>query len=222
MNFQEAENQFRWLESQLATGQMSLDQYRAALNQIRVMDAQGRLWMPQERTGAWHVFDGQRWVAAAPYPPAAPGAPPVAMPYQPAAPAVPPTTMPVQPRAGGGSKIVLYLIIWFVVSSLVGVAVYFVGVGKQQPMALLVVAGVSLLSLVMMLLSAFSHWRGQVVDIREERVRVQHGSHSHYERRTVAHIRQPDGRTRKVRAARDWRIGDWLEKRSGDMRIYKL
>jgi len=215
MSFQEAENQFRWLESQLAAGQLSLDQYRAALNQLRVTDPQGRVWMLQERTGQWHAFDGQRWVPASPYPPgAAPMQPPAAPMPAPVAP------MPTQARRGG-NKTALYVTIWAVVFVAVGVGLY-IAVGRQQPLVLVAVGIVGLISLVSMLFSLSSHWQGQVVDIRSERVRVRHGDHAHYQQQTFAYIRQSDGRTRKVRAARDWQVGMWLEKRKGDMRVYRV
>lgn len=66
MDFREAEARFRQLELQLRIRRITPEAYRAALNAIRVTDAQGRLWMIQERTGRWHVYEGGRWLPAMP------------------------------------------------------------------------------------------------------------------------------------------------------------
>jgi len=51
VNFQEAQARFQWLEGQRAAGRMNDQVYRGELNQLRVVDAWGRQWMMQERTG---------------------------------------------------------------------------------------------------------------------------------------------------------------------------
>ncbi len=87
MDFNEAEQRFRFLEEQRRRKAISMEQYRAELNRLRVMDVYGRLWMPQERTGRWHVYENGRWRAAQP-------------PVQPVAPVAPsqPYPQPVQPQ----------------------------------------------------------------------------------------------------------------------------
>jgi len=87
MNFQEAEARFHWIESQRAAGRMDEQTYRNELSGLRVVDAWGRHWMPQERTGIWHMYDGRQWVPATP--PVQPPPPPAYQaPYQ--APVAPP------------------------------------------------------------------------------------------------------------------------------------
>ncbi len=66
MEFQEAENRYRGLEQQRREGRLSPQAYREALHQLRVLDDVGRLWMLQEHTGEWHVFDGEQWRPAKP------------------------------------------------------------------------------------------------------------------------------------------------------------
>ena len=39
---------------------------------------------------------------------------------------------------------------------------------------------------------------------------------------TYAYIREPSGKTRKMRAMPGWRVGDHLQKRKGEMEIRKL
>ena len=89
-----------------------------------------------------------------------------------------------------------------------------------------ILAGVgvaALLSLVLMLGSLASSWSGQIVDIRTERVRANDDDGPGYwENRTVAYIRQPNGRTRKMQTMGDWQVGDCLEKRRGEAYIRKL
>ncbi len=104
MDFCEAEARFRELEQQLRLRRISLPAYRAALSAIRVADDQGRLWMVQERTGRWHVYQQGRWVPATPPPTATPQAPPpqpqpaAPMPPRPMATPVPPTPTPPATR----------------------------------------------------------------------------------------------------------------------------
>lgn len=116
MNFQEAEARFRWIEGERAAGRMNEQAYRNELNALRVVDAWGRHWMPQERTGIWHMYDGRQWVPGTPVEPASPPppppayqapvqpqyqAPPQAYPpgYQQPAPVQPPYQAPVAPQA---------------------------------------------------------------------------------------------------------------------------
>ena len=66
MDFREAEQQFKDLDKRVRAGKISPEQYRAALAQLRVMDASGAIWQIQERTGAWFVFVQGQWVASTP------------------------------------------------------------------------------------------------------------------------------------------------------------
>ncbi len=80
MDFQEAEQRFQQLELQRRTQRIGDAQYRAALNGLRVTDSQGRLWMLQEGTGQWHVYNGVQWVPASPPYAVTPPPPPAPMP----------------------------------------------------------------------------------------------------------------------------------------------
>ncbi len=62
MNFQEAEQKFRELENKWSAGLLTLDNYRAILVNLRVIDAHGQVWMMQEHTGVWYVFRDGQWV----------------------------------------------------------------------------------------------------------------------------------------------------------------
>jgi len=85
------------------------------------------------------------------------------------------------------------------------------------------VAAAGLFSLILTAASLLGQWEGQIVDIRRERERVNDDEgYSHYRTVTYAYIRQPSGKTRKQRAARDWQVGDYLQKRRGESRIRKL
>jgi hypothetical protein len=70
MNFQEAQEWFSQLERQYQAGQISEQQYRQRLHQLRVIDRQGRAWELQAHTGQWHVYVEGQWV---PSPSRAPG-----------------------------------------------------------------------------------------------------------------------------------------------------
>ncbi len=64
MDFLQAEAQFRQLDAQYKAGQISYDQYRAALVQLQVTDDSGGQWQIQELTGQWYTLSNGQWVAA--------------------------------------------------------------------------------------------------------------------------------------------------------------
>lgn len=66
MDFDLAAQKFARLEQLRRSGQITLDEYRAQLAGLRVTDAQGRVWMVQEQSGQWHVWDGVQWSPQAP------------------------------------------------------------------------------------------------------------------------------------------------------------
>ena len=226
MDFQAAQKAFERIEYLRSTGHLSDEEYRGKLNELRVTDAWGRLWMPQERTGRWHVWHQGQWVPAAPPGMDAPAAPTVESGPAPSAAdtrtaatghqqAAPPA------RARSGSKLGLYIIIWLVFWSLVAIALL-IFVAPKEPMVLAGVGLAALLSLVLMLASMSSQWQGQVVDVRQVRERVRRGDDAYWEDVTYAYIREPSGKTRKMRAMPGWRVGDHLQKRKGEMEIRKL
>lgn len=226
MNFQEAEAQFRWLEGQRAAGNLNEQAYRDGLNQLRVTDAGGRLWMMQERSGQWHVHDGKQWIPAKP--PVQSPPPPQPPPPSPAAsrPAAPPAAAarqpapaPAQSEGCSCAKFALFFVIWLVIWVIIAAMVYFF-LAREEPMVLLGVAAAALLSLVLMLFSLAGHWKGQIVDLKTERVKVSSGDDDwDWEDQTFAYIRQPNGRIRRMRAEGGWQVGDWLEKRRGEGHI---
>jgi len=221
MDFREAEERFRQLEMQRRARRITPEQYRAALNGLRVTDAWGRLWMLQELTGQWHVYDGTHWLPAAP-----PTTPPPPAPAPAGGPSAPPgpASGAAAPATGGGGcgRIGLYLAIWGVFW-LVAAAGVFIWKGREEPLILAGVGLAALLSLVLMLPMLLSRWEGQVVEMRSERVRVRDSDDDwHYEQQDFAYIRQTSGRMRKQRAMPDWKVGDRLVKRRGDAVIRKV
>ncbi len=216
MNFQEAEARFRWLEAQRAAGRMDEQAYRNEVYQLRVVDPGGRQWMLQERTGVWHIYDGRGWVPAMPY--AAP-APAPAVYAQPAY--AQPAGAQAQPQGSAFGKILVYCVICLVIWIVIGGALY-VFVAKDQPEILYGVGLAALLSLVLMVASLVGSWQGQIVDLKTERVRVGNARMARYDNQTFAHIREPNGRMRKMRAMPGWQVGDRLEKRRGETSVRTL
>lgn len=82
--FRDVEAQYAALKAQLSAGQMTREQFEAALQAQMILDAQGRYWMIGAESGRWYVHDGQNWVQQDPpsmTPPAAtPPAPPAPTP----------------------------------------------------------------------------------------------------------------------------------------------
>jgi hypothetical protein len=242
MDFNEAEQRFRFLEDQRKRGAITLEQYRAELNLLRVTDAQGCLWMPQERTGQWHVYEGGQWRAAqrpAQTPPPPPP-PPVdvapqlrqqPLPPQPrprpqprSQPQPQPRPQPVQPRpraekGGGCGKTLLYLVLWAVIWFIIAIVVYFIW-GREEPATLLGVGLAALISLVLMLATLSSAWSGTVVDMRVEQVRsTDDDGYTEVDDVLFAYVRRANGKIKKMRAMPKWQVGDRLEKRRGEGQI---
>lgn len=230
MNYQEAESKFRWIENQRAAGRMNEQTYRDELNQLRVVDAWGRHWMMQERSGQWHMYDGTHWIPAAPPIQSAPPNPPpiqsvspapIPQPQQYPSPSQPvaPLSVKAERRGCFSGKILSYLLIWLVAWIIIAVVVFFL-VAKDQPNVLLGVAVGAVLSLVLMLGSLAGQWQGQIVELKVVRVRVQQSEDDWgWEDQTFASIRQPNGRIRRMGAMGGWQVGDRLEKRRGEANI---
>jgi hypothetical protein len=240
MDFNEAEQRFRFLEDQRKRGVITLEQYRAGLNVLRVTDAQGRLWMPQERTGRWFVYQNGRWRAAqppshtsSPPPPPAdvvsqlhpqpvqpqPRPQPRPQPVQPQ-----PRSQPVQPqpqaeKGSGCGKSILYLVLWAVIWFIIAVGVFLIW-GREEPMALLGVGLAALISLVLMLATLSQAWSGTVVDVRIEQVRsTDEDGYTQIDDVRFAYVRRASGKVKKMRAMPQWQVGDRLEKKRGEGHI---
>jgi hypothetical protein len=68
LTYAQAERAFAELERLRQSGQISRAECTERLSSLRVVDQQGRLWMLQERTGKWFVYDNGAWTAATPTP----------------------------------------------------------------------------------------------------------------------------------------------------------
>jgi len=237
MDFQQAQARFQWLESQLKSGAMSLQQYQAGLNELRVTDPWGRLWMIQERTGIWYMYNSGVWVAAQP-----PVQPVAAVPPPPPPPSFAAPLMPgASPYAGvspiggvsplGGvakkemglfAKYVRGFFVWLVCWIIIVAGVYlFYGSSHQDefPNLLMGVAAAAGLSLLLMLWSFRGSWKGQVVDVK---VISEQTDDNIYQDVRYVYLRQTNGKTRRERAMPDWKVGDWLEKKQGENWVRKL
>jgi hypothetical protein len=230
--FLEAERQFRWYTAEAQAGRLDAAAYRAAINAIRVTDAQGRIWMLQEGSGAWHLWLGDRWVAAAPY-----ASPPPVAPIRAPAPAVPQpqpawsgvaqttrsqTTDETTDRAGCMGQTVKYALIALLIFGVIGAALL-IFVEDFPPEGLLGVAAAALISILISARSLSKHWEGEIVNLHTERVDVSSGDDDpEYRDVLFADIRQPSGKMRKERAMPGWKVGDRLRKRQGQMNIEHL
>lgn len=65
-NFQNVQDEYFRMRGRLATGRLTQEQFRAALKNLMIQDAQGRWWTPAEENGVWMVFDGKSWIQATP------------------------------------------------------------------------------------------------------------------------------------------------------------
>lgn len=205
--FRQAEERFQRLTNQYRAGQMDQARYRAAINEIRLTDAQGNLWMLQEESGLWHRRTGDQWVAASPYGKAIRTRAST-------------NTAAAQEQGGSGGRILLKLLGVVVFWAFVVVAVV-TFVPDNEGLAW----GIGLAGCISLILTAvhlLRQWEGEIIDIRQEEERVDDENDSYTRTVTYAYIRQPSGKVRKQRAARDWHVGDHLQKRRGASGIRKL
>jgi hypothetical protein len=217
--FLEAERQFRWYTAEAQAGRLEANAYRAAINDIRVTDSQGRMWMLQEGSGLWHLWLGDRWVAAAPYSTATPvNSVPVSR-------GVPTRTQATQGSGeltdGSGClrQTFKYGLIALVIFGLIGLALVLF-VDDFKPEYLLGVAAAAGLSMLLSIRSLSKHWEGEIIDLHYEKVDVATGDDdSDYRDVLFANIREPSGKIRKERAANNWHVGQRLRKRQGQMEI---
>ncbi|MFP3897162.1 MAG: hypothetical protein ACLFV5_10065 [Anaerolineales bacterium] len=198
--FRQAEGRFRQLTDDYSAGRMDGDSYRAALGQIRVTDAEGNLWMLQEGSGAWHRWTGSEWMDASPYERAA--------------------SAPIGEKAGGGGILLKLLGVTLFWLAVIGAVLIFVPEAGQGLALGLAAAGA--LSLILMTVQLLRQWEGEIIDMRQEREHVNDEDEGYTRTVTYAYIRQPSGKVRKQRAARDWQIGDHLQKQRGESGIRKL
>ncbi len=66
MDFLTAEHHYRWYSEQFQQRKITADQYKLAIEQIRVTDEYGRLWMIQQGSGQWFVFYNNQWMPSTP------------------------------------------------------------------------------------------------------------------------------------------------------------
>lgn len=223
MNFKEAEQRFRFLEDQLARNVITMEQYQAELQQIRITDAQGRLWMLQERTGQWFVQERGQWRAATideasqqpattPPPPPPPG---------------PQSVQSKDPRqrarddkkGGGCGKTLRYLVLWAVAWIIIG-GIVFIFWGQDEPGAVLGVGLAAVISLVLMLASLVTGWSGTVIDVRVENVSTTDDEgYTHTQQVRYAYVRRDNGKVKKVHALPQWQVGDYLIKKRGESQV---
>ena len=64
--FGSVERDYSALKAQLTAGQMTREQFEAALQKLMVQDDSGRYWMMGAESGRWYVYDNQKWVQADP------------------------------------------------------------------------------------------------------------------------------------------------------------
>lgn len=69
--FKEIEEQFLRLRGQFAVGLITAEEFDAALQELQVEDAEGRVWMIGANTGRWYYTKNPEWVEGDPVHPAA-------------------------------------------------------------------------------------------------------------------------------------------------------
>jgi len=229
MEFAQAEQRFRWIESQRASGQLSEADYRTELNQLRIYDQQGRLWMPQESTGQWHVYVDGAWRPAtppqtAPPPPPRPAPTPQPVPRAARAQASQTYQSPTPPKTNTGcavGKAVQNVLIWGIAFIIIAVAAYLLG--GQQAEILYGVALAAGISALIMFFRMIQTYEGRITNIRtEESTTYDDDGYATTNRTTYAYLQCPNGKTKRVHAHRGWQVGDYVVKRRGSLKPKKV
>lgn len=73
MTLAQMQARFFELKGKLAVGQISEQDFKHALEQLRFQDPHGRWWMIGAQSGRWYYYDGARWLLGDPPDPGAPG-----------------------------------------------------------------------------------------------------------------------------------------------------
>jgi len=122
-----------------------------------------------------------------------------------------------------GGAIIKYTVIILIIFGLIGAGLA-IFVKDFQPVMLLGVAAAAAFSWILTVKSLSEQWEGQIVDIRMERVRVRgdEDEPDTWEDVRFAYVRQPNGKVKKIRAARGWQVGDYLRKSRGDTMVRKV
>lgn len=81
MTFAEVDQRYLALKQQFEAGDLSEEEFDAALRALMIQDDLGRWWAKARDSGQWHYYDAamERWTPAAPPQPAAPPAAPPPM-----------------------------------------------------------------------------------------------------------------------------------------------
>ncbi len=73
MTLAQMQARFFELKGKLAVGQITEQEFKHALEQLRFQDPHGRWWMIGAQSGRWYYYDGARWLLGDPPDPGAPG-----------------------------------------------------------------------------------------------------------------------------------------------------
>ncbi len=229
MDFTQAEQAFRALESSLQVGELDIESYRERLNELRVQDDQGRTWMPQERTGIWYVWNGQAWEPSEPPRPASvpvPPPPPAPVHVEPLAPS--PTAGPEAapaPEALSSSAppdrgknifgIVWRLVLWAALWGAVGYGTFTAGEADTNALVGMVVLAVGSLAYLLWNLTRVYEGVIERILVEEETDTDEDGSTT-TRKVTYAYVRTTDNKVKKIKAKKGFGRGDRVYKRVGD------
>ena len=114
-----------------------------------------------------------------------------------------------------------YLLWWATAWILIGSIVYYF-VGKETPdviYGIAVAAGISLIFLIKMLLE---NYEGEIVEIKEEVYYVSDDDGPQKEKKVVAIICMPNGKTKKLQAMPGYAVGNYLKKVRGEASVRVL
>jgi len=239
MDHAQAERDYAALQARLEAGTLGKEAYREALNALRVTDERGRVWMMQEGSGRWYVWENGAWQAAEPPRPASAPPPPPPVAPQPgatraaavgviggptasAAPVIPGASAAVaaapvvaMDRGTNAAGFILAPLLWAVgFGALTYIAVNNGGLEQEQ---LLVLVGVAVFALALILWRLTRHYEGVIERVRVEQVTDTDDDGTTSTRNIMyAYVRTADNKVKKINARRGFAQGDRIYKRKGD------
>lgn len=108
-----------------------------------------------------------------------------------------------------------FILIWAIIWGIIAVIVYIFW-GQKSPGILSGVGLAAFISLVFMFKMLWEQWEGEIVELKTEKVAVNSGDDTTWEDVLFAKIKQPNGKMKKIQAAKGMKIGDYLVKARGE------
>ena len=116
------------------------------------------------------------------------------------------------------TTVIFFIVIW----GLAIAATYIFG-GENRTTLMGGIALAAIISLALTVKNLTEEWGGVVSEIKKERINTSNNrEHPFWQEVDFAYLKLDSGKTKKVRAMREWEVGDRIEKRKGESQIHTI